>query len=365
MIDPATGLMIANTAAGIFGSGGPDKPRPMDPIPEYLKDIYKQQGLSNYQDLGNLQDRQYYPGNHTANINKRLDTSLNQMSDYANNFGGKVKNNQYGAGLRGLKGLDNGLNFTNQLAQQGPNQFGYDQNTFNTTMNNLMPGLQESYNAATRGNNEQLNWSTLPGLQMGGVGANIQGGTKLGQAGALAQSNTDNLNRSIGASMWQNAANQAQQAGMQGGALNLSSQNQFGTDIMQGYGSIANQGLPQLANANNTAKGNIGLKNAAGQYEQQHNQNRIDNKTRAYMYNQDAPYNDLQARFNMQNAGLPGGQGGPGVPGMSRWEGGIQGFQNGMGMVNAYNDIWGSGYAAPANIYQPDETAGVDWNTFQ
>jgi len=157
---------------------------------------------------GNLATPQAYADPWQATLNPMLSGAWDSL------YGG-------GAGPGYMDQLGMYGDYGSQALMNLQGGFQFDQGLFDQTMANLMPGLQGSYDAATRDNNRALNWNTLPGLNLDAAMGGQQGSTKLGQQTALARGMTMDRNADIGASMYQNALNQAQSAGMTGGMQNM------------------------------------------------------------------------------------------------------------------------------------------------
>jgi hypothetical protein len=187
--------------------------------PSAMVQPFLQNSVSNY---GNLNTPQSYQGDWQADMNPMLSGAYGNMYD-----------NQYGQNA-----LDQGA----QAGQMGMDAMGslnegfqYDQGVYDQTMDNLMPGIQGSYDAATRDGNNNLNWNTLPGLNMGLSTSGQQGSSKGGQQTALAQGMAMNRNADIGASMYQNAMGSANANAMNAGGQNLNA-----------FGQVAGMGLNQM-----------------------------------------------------------------------------------------------------------------------
>ena len=209
--------------------------------------------VNNY---GSLPTPEAYGPNWQAGLNPNLSNSWDQMNN--NPYGNQYQQNMAGWGNQAMTAMGNAL--------ADPNgQFKYNQGVYDQTMGNLMPAMQGTYDAATRDNNRQLNWSTLPGIDMGQSFSGQQGSTKGGQQSALAQSMTGDRNADIGASIYQNAVNQANSNAMSSGSQNLNAQ-------MGMYG----MGQDALNSAYGMNQGNIGMANNAGTQQQNFDQQGVD-----------------------------------------------------------------------------------------
>ena len=207
------------------------------------------QSLGRY---GSLATPEAYGGNWAAGLNPMQSGAWNNM--YNNPYGNEYQQQFGGFGGDALQSM------SNQMAN--PNEaFQYNQGTYDTTMQNLMPAMQGTYDAATRDNNRNLNWNQLPGLNMEAQGNGLQGNTKVGQRSDLAKAMTGDRNADIGASIYQNATNQANANAMSAGSQNLNAQQNM-------YG----MGMNALSNANNINSSNLNLQNMAGAGQQGYDQ---------------------------------------------------------------------------------------------
>lgn len=342
-IDPATGLAIADTAFRIGGSlfGGNEEnigwgdTRPQWAVP-WMRDRLP--------DINALGAPLYYPGQTVADLNPSIMRGLTGINLWGQpGYGGERGRQQsLTAAGRGLGALGHGMNFVKGLAAQGPAQFGYDQGTFNQTMGNLMPGLQDAYAAATRDLTRDLNWNTLPGLNMQNAMSGQMGGSKLGQQSALAQGMASDRAADIGSSLWMNAANQANQAALMAGRENLGAQQQFGQDIMRGYGQFGALGLPFISTAYDMGLQNRMLPLQVGEYMRGYDQQLIDADVARWNYDQNRPWETLSNKINMANA-LIGQPVTPYTTGANWLQAGSQAAGFGRGLYSNLSDIFGWG----------------------
>ena len=316
-------------------------------------------------DINNLPAPLYYEGQTVADLNPSIMEGLRGLNLYGKpGYGGeRARQQSLTAAGRGLGGLGQGMEFLKGYAAQGPNQFGYGQDVFNQTMGNLMPGLQGAYEAGTRDLFRNTGWNQLPGLNMGNVASGQQGGTKQGQASALAQGMAGDRAADIGSNLWMNAANQAQSAAMASGLANLQSSNQFGQDIMRGFGNFAQIGLPFINQAYNIGLTNRQLPLQVGEYMRNFDQQNIDADVARWTYDQNRPWQTLGNKINLANS-LIGQPVTPQQTGLDPLSGAIQGLQAGLGIYGAGQNAgwWGTPQTVNQNVYTPNEIQGVDWS---
>lgn len=335
---------IASAGIGALGGalgGNEEHIGPGDLMPNWLEQDWRATGGR----IGDLQQQQYFPGETVAGLNPLIQQGLTGLAGYGEGLGGAITGAQFGAGSGGAGAFGGGLDFLSQYAGAGPNQFQFDDNTFASIYNN--PAIQGMKDASTRDIARQLNWQTLPGLNTAAVAAGQQGGTKLGQAGALAQGMAADRMADVSSAIDMNAYNQAIQGGMAGGTQNLAQQGQFGRDIMGGYGNLANIGLPQLQAAYGTGEQNLQNVMGAGEYFRDFDQSNINADMARHSFEQQAPYQHIQDQLSLMMGSIPGGQ--MGNTGMNPWEGALLGAQTGLGVYGAGQDAgwWGSGASPP------------------
>ena len=342
-MEPATMMALGSAGVGAlsgFLGGNEEHVGPGDYVPDWLKDDWKMLGGQ----IADLQTPEYYQGQLVAEQNPWLQNALGGMAGYGQGMGGDIASLMQGAGTAGLGAFNQGLDYMSGL-QGSPNQFQYDQGTFDTTMQNLMPGLQGSFDEATRDINRNLNWNTLPGLDMSF--ADAQGATKQGQASALARGMAQDRSADIGSQLYQNALNQAQTAAYGAGGQNLASANNLQNQLLSQYGNYANIGSGMLNQAYNMGGQNLGMGLQAGQLQQGYDQSLIDAEMAKHNFGQQAPWLALQNQLNMVNAQKMGSA--PQTTGMSGWEGALQGAQTGLGIYDAGRNRGWWGGVPPAN----------------
>jgi hypothetical protein len=244
-------------------------------------DPYLRESTANY---GNLTTPGAYGGDWQAGMNPMMSGSLDNMF---NNTAG----NQYQQSMGGFGG-DAMSAMSAQMADPN-NAFQFNQGVYDQTMGNLMPAMQGTYDAATRDNNRDLNWNQLPGIDMAAAGSGLQGSTKQGQQSALASAMTGDRNADIGASIYQNATNQAQNAGMNAGSQNMAAQQ-----------NLFNTGANSLNNAYSMNQGNLQNQYGAGQYQQGFDQQGADFNRQQWDTEQTNPWlYEGQRMQNLTNTG--------------------------------------------------------------
>lgn len=339
---------VGSAAVGVVGGalssgGGQSSIHAMDAIPRFLRDDYERLAGS----VEGLATPEYYQGQQIAGMNPWLAGSLGNMAGWGSGMGGDMMSAMYGGGMRGLNGIGMGMNYLSQLQQQGPNQFQYDQGTYDQVFGNLSGGLQNAFDLGAQQMQQNFDWNMLPGLNMSGALGGQQGSTKQYQQGALGQAMANQNIANFGSSLWQNAANQANSAAMQGGMQNLQSANSMQGDILRGYGNFGQLGASMLGQGFDMGLQNMNTALAAGQMQQGYDQSLIDADMAKWNFEQQAPWVALQTQLGM----LPGPGGvSPGVPGMSPWEGAMNGAMMGMGVYNAGQGAgwWGGGNGPPS-----------------
>jgi hypothetical protein len=334
----AAGSAVVGAAGSYFGNKG-NTPKPVsaiDSMPGFLQDDW--QNIAG--GIQHLQTPEYYGGQQIADVNPYLGGAWDNM--YSNPAQNAMMGQAQMAGGIGMDAMSN-LN----------DGFQYDQGVYDQTMANLMPAMQGSYDAATRDNNRNLNWNELTGLDMGMSAAGHQGSTKHAQGAALAQGMNMDRNADIGASMYQNATNQAQNAAMMGGQQSLNAAGQAANYGMQGMGMGFDMQQQVLKN-----------QLAAGQGVQGYDQSLINADMDRFNFEQQAPWTALAAQNEMINANRLGSAPSPGPVGMNTWESLTGGAQAGLGLYQGGMDAgwWGgNGVGQPsANTFPDNSFSGWD-----
>lgn len=331
----------AGLVGGAMGGGGGDgKIRPMDNIPEFLRDDYRAMAGQ----VSGLQAPEYYQGNTVAGMNPMMQQSLQDMGSWGQQggVGYGAMNTMMGAGNEMMGAYGKGMDLLDQQQARGPNQFQYDQGTYDQSFGNLSGGMQNSFDLASGQMQQGFEWGDLKNLNMQNALGGGQGSSGLYQDSALGQAMTDQNKMNFGASMWQNAANQANQGAMSAGAQNLASANQFDQEGVANYGRFGQMGANMLGQGFDMGMQNMGVGLDAGQIQQGYDQSLVDADKARWDYNQNLDMNHLRNQMGM----IPGPGGySPGSGGMTNWEGALQGAQVGLGLYGAGQDAgwWGGG----------------------
>jgi hypothetical protein len=332
-------------ASSLLGGGGGEKVHPMDAIPKHLRDDYMQ--LSGQ--IAGMPMPEYYQGQLIADQNPWMQGTLAGMYGYGQEGGMGYNTAQglYGAGQQALGGYGQAIDYMQGMQERGPNQFQYDQQTYDQSFNNLTGGMQNAFDQGAKQLQQNFEWGDLKNLNMGNALTGGQGNTKFGQAGALGQAMANQNIQNFGTSMWQNAANQANQGAMAGGMQNLNQHNLFDRSMMGGYMGLGNAGANMMGQAYDMGRQNLGLGFAAGDYQQRYNQSLIDAEKTKWDFEQNAPMMHLQNQLGMMPG--PGGFA-PATPGMSVGQGimgGLGSYLMGGGQMPDFGSIFGGGSFQP------------------
>lgn len=249
--------------------------------------------------ISNLQTPEYFQGDTIAAQNPWMQQSLGDMAAWGQQggLGNAMMNNMYGMGNQALDyGLGGGMDYMQGMQARGPNQFQYDQGTFDTTMGNLAPGVQNMFDANAGALQRDFDFNTLPGLKMQDAMGGGYGGTAGKNQSALADAlNAGNIQQ-MGVGLWNNAANQAQAGAMQGGMSNLSSANNFDSNMLSNYGNYAQLGGNMLNDAYGMGQNNMAIGQTGANIQQGYDQSLIDADVARWNYEQQAPWIDQQQR---------------------------------------------------------------------
>jgi len=353
------GLVAAGGAilGGAFGGGGQENIGPGDMIPKWAKQDWMRTG----QNISNLQDPQAYGGPWTAGLNPMLNQSWMGGMQFGQPGGAGANaadlSGFAGAGMLGY-GAGQGMDYMNQLRQQGPQQYQYDQGTYNQVMGNLMPGLQGQFDAAMRDPTRQFNEQTLPGINMGSIGSGGQFGTKAFNQGAIASRGLQDRAADTASGLWANAANQANQAGYGAGGLNLQSGQNLQNNLLGGYNNMASMGGNLVNQGYNMGAQNLQMQNTIGGQRQAYEQSIIDNQRAQWDQQQQLPWTAQQNRQNLYS-GLSGGtnQGGTNT-GFANT---VNGAQTALGMWNMFSPMLNQGNANQGFTpgYRPPQSLAI------
>lgn len=333
----AVGSAAIGTVGGALLGGGGEEINPMDAIPDFLKGDYKRLAGQ----VGDIAAPEYYQGQLIADQNPWLQQALGGMGDWGGSMGGDIMNSMYGAGQAGLGGIGRGMDYLTHMQRAGPNQFQYDQDTYDQSFGNLTGGLQNAFDVGARNMQQQFDWGELPGLNMSGALGGAQGSTKQYQQGALGQAMTNQNIQNFGTNMWQNAANRANEAAMTGGLQNLASRNNLDQNMLSGFGRFGALGANLLGQAQDTGVQNLGMGLNAGQIQQGYDQSLIDADKAKWDFEQNAELAHIQNQLGT----IPGPGGYSVTPGADPFAMAMQGMQTGLGIYGAGKDAgwWGGG----------------------
>lgn len=366
----AGGALLGGIGGAAIGGEDKDPWDPHDFVPNHLRDEWEDYGNA----IGALQDPQYYQGQLIADQNPWLANSLSGMGEFGSTgVGAGAMGNSVLGGIGALQtGLGDGLDYMNDLSQRQGGLFQYDQGVFDQTMGNLMPAMQGSFDAATRDINRDLNWNTLPGINMAGVAAGHQGSTKVGQQSALAEGMAQDRASDIGASLYQNAVNQAQGAAMDAGQANL--RGDF--DLLGRYGEFGRLGGQLLGQGYDMGVGNLDMMNQAGAQQFGYDQSLINADKAKFDWEQTAPWDFLNQRLSMINGQKVGGVNPAPIGGANPWLAGAQGAQMGLGLADMFGsmgqnyqpgwqnggvsgDVWGGGDNSDFSAWDWEDGGGT------
>lgn len=326
-------------AGGLLGGGGTENIGPGDMIPKWARQDWQRTGRN----IRNLQDPTSYGGPWSAGLNPMLNQSWMGGMAFGQPGGAGANaaniSGLAGAGMLGY-GTGQGMDYMNQLRSQGPQQFKYDQGTFNQVMGNLTPGLQGAYDAAMRDPIRQYSEQTIPGINQGAVASGQGFGTRPQNQSAIAARGLADRGADTASGLWMNAANQANQAGYGAGGMNLQSGQALQQNLLGGYSNMANQGGQLLNQGYNMGAQNLQMQNTIGGQRQAYEQQLFDRQREQWNEQQNLPWTAQQNRQNLY-AGLSGGtnQGGTNT-GFSN---AVNGAQLGLGLYNMFSPMFGGG----------------------
>lgn len=248
-------------------------------------------GINKYLGYVAGQDWQGYNDPLVAGMNPAMQNALAGMNQFGtlNGMGGQYAQNMMNMGMGALNtGMGGYQDQLSALQNRGPAQFSFDQGTYNTMMNNYMPGLRSAVDAqgklssmALGSNLGQL--TSAAGAQSGALGANPL--SKLGQGGAALQAQTALNNQQFAAGLYNTANQQASSAGMNAGLQNMNALNRRDGQLLSGYGQLANMGRGMAQAGYGAGLNNLGLGLKAGQIQQGYDQSLLDAEFNRYKNN--------------------------------------------------------------------------------
>jgi len=350
---------LAAAGIGALGSmaagGGQENIGPGDMIPKWAKNDWMRTGRN----IKNLQDPTSYGGPWSAGLNPMLNQSW--MGGMAfGQPGGYGANASNMAGLAGTQALGYGQGasqrYMNHMLWSGPQQYKYDQGTFNQVMGNLMPGMQGAYDAAMRDPIRQYSEQTIPGINQGAVASGQGFGTRPQNQSAIAARGLADRGADTASGLWMNAANQANQAGYGAGGMNLQSGQALQSNLLNNYGNYAQIGGQLLNQGYNMGAQNLQMQNTIGGQRQAYEQQLFDRERERWNEQQTLPWTaqgNRQALYTQLSNGAPN-QGGVNT-GFSN---AVNGAQLGLGLYNMFQGGFGGGSQYPGGI-NPYQSTGV------
>ena len=335
---------------------------------ELFGDWMQQDVIDLASNIPNLQPQQYFPDSTVAPQNPMMEQSIQDQFGFGQEGGAgydaQQQMNQQGSNLMGA--YDQGLDYLNNMNERGPNQFQYDQGTYDQSFGNLSGGMQNQFDLGARNIQQGFDWNMLPGLNMQNAMGGGGGNTKFGQQGALGQAMANQNIQQMGTDLWQTAAFGADRNAMNAGGQNLSSANNFDQNMLANYGMYGDAGTGMMQTGYDMGKSNMGLAQNAAGIQQGYDQSLVDADVQRHNFEQNEPWNRQQNMQNLtnqwrNNASFQDS-------GMSLLEGAFNGAQAGAGIYNAFAPVFNQGgggnYAnggfgnAPANsgggtVYNP------------
>jgi len=326
---------LASAAIGAAGSyfgsknAGGQKWSPYGPAAGQLNGLIDQ--------LGNQPIATAYQGDVFAGMNPYLSNTLAGMNQFGslNGVGGQYASNMMGMGMGALgSGLSGYQSQLDRMQNVGPAQFRFDQGTYNTMMNNYMPGLKSAVDAqgkiSSMGLQSNLGQLVSDAGAMGGsLGSNPL--SKLGQGGAALQAQTALNNQQFAAGLYNTANSAASNAGMGAGMANMNALNQNQSNLLTGYGRLAGMGQGLAGAGYGAGLQNLGLGLKAGQIQQAYDQSNIDALMKHHYLGQSVGSADIMNRI-----GSLGGLGGQTTIQTNPWQAAFSGAQGGLALWDAF-----------------------------
>jgi hypothetical protein len=267
---------------GFFSSSSTTKTNPYAPAKGHIDNALGA--------VGGQQFQGYYDPM-VAGMNPYLQNSLMGMSEFggAQGMGGQYANQMMGMGMDALgQGMSGYTGQLNALQNRGPNQFRFDQGTYQQMMDNAMPGLRSAVDAqgkiSSMGLQSNLGQLTsAAGATGGSLGSNPL--SKLGQGGAALQAQTALNNQNFAAGLYNNANSAATQAGMTAGGANMNALNRNDMNVLGGFGKLAGMGQGMAGAGYGAGMNNLGMGLKAGQIQQGYDQSLLDSEFNRYKNN--------------------------------------------------------------------------------
>lgn len=346
------GWMIPAAAAGIgaiggaLGGGGQEHIGPGDAVPKWMRGDLREL----YNNVFNLQAPEYYGGDLIAGRTPGYEDAISSMYGFnaPGGYGAMAPELFFGAAGAGLPGVGMGMDYLAGMQGAGPRQFEFDQGTFDTTMANLMPTISGQFQSIMRDPYRALTENVMPGIDLGASMSGTSWGTSPVNRTAIAQRGFDDRAADVYANLRTNAVNQAQGAGMTGGAANLASGQGLDAMMLQGYGNFGRMGGDLLGRGFDAGLSALRPGMAAGATDLGYAQSLIDAERAKWDFEQNAPW--LEQQNKMQLLPRYGNALGGGLPtrfgtgGESMFANALTGAQTGLGIYGAGKDAgwWGS-----------------------
>jgi hypothetical protein len=316
---------------GYLGYEGANQP------PQFanLKDLYGgdyEERMKGLRDQILAQD----PNSWLADLNDDQLSAVAGMSGWGAGAGGDIFAGQMGQGTAGGRGLESGMDFADMLRGGGGPEYEYDQDVFDQSMQNLMPGVQGSYIDQTQDIFRELNEQAIPGLNLAAAGTGNMAGSRAGLTEGVLTRGALDRSGDIGSQLMQNALNKSQAAAYGAGGATLDARMGTQGDIFGGYGSTAQYGLPGYGDAWNTGTGNIDYGMDAGNFMQAFDQAGLN-----------APRDLMGWQIPLMNQTTPAGVGSMGAPYISANP--LAGMMEGINMGRGAYDAWQNPYSTAAN----------------
>lgn len=288
----ATGVGVAGSLAGGYMSGqagGGQEMMTFDDV--YGPNAGHMQNLTN-QVMG-LKPGQYGE-NRLAGKDPWMNQASNEMYNFTQGRGQNIEDLQFGQGRQGLDALSGGMDFAGNAASGDPNAF-FNQGVYDMTMQNLQPGMQGAYDAAMRDPTRQFEEQMIPGITSNAFMSGTSGSSGMGTNAALAERGLMDRGADTASNIWMNAANQAQGNAMEAGAGSIGA-------IGNLYNNMAGQGLPGLGDSYKSGMSNPAILAGLGDTRRGWEQERIDERSNRWDFNQDKKYIDLKQKMDLLNS---------------------------------------------------------------
>lgn len=372
-IGPAVGAGIG-ALGGALSGGSDNHIGPGEYVPDWmrsdLEDLYNQ--------VFQLQTPEYYQGNLVAGMTPGYEQALQQAYAYGapGGMGYDASQALFGAGYAGLPGIGAGMDYLNQMQARGPNQFQFDQGTYDQVMENLLPGIAPALEAGMRDDVRAFTEQYVPGVELQGSLGGDYWGTMPAQQTAIGARGLADREYDLFADLLTNAQNQATEAAYGAGGANLTAAQALDQSLLSGYQGFGNMGVNTLGAGFDLGAQGIGMGQQAGLADLGYDQSLIDAEMAKWDFEQSAPWTALQNQMYMlPKFGNAMGASAPsnfGTGGTSAAADAWQGAMAGLGIYGMGQDAgwWGGGGGSDYNIfgqnnYDPSNPFGTDWSAYE